>query len=219
MSERGEEMVRRQLEAHGIVSAAVLDAMRRVPREAFVPAALRASAYEDRALPISYGQSISQPFVVARMVEALDLAPSARVLEIGTGSGYAAAVLAEIAAEVVTVERLEPLATEARERLAALGYRNVEVVVGDGSGGWPARAPYDGILVSAGAPALPTSLVGELAPGGRLVIPVGARPGEQRLLGLVKEEDGTLREERLGAVRFVPLVGDEGWPDDAGAER
>jgi protein-L-isoaspartate(D-aspartate) O-methyltransferase len=206
-----ERMVQRQVEDRGVRDPRVLAAMRAVPREAFVPSALRAEAFDDRALPIAEGQTISQPYVVAAMVEALSVAPGDRALEVGTGSGYAAAVLARLAAHVFTIERHAALARGAAERLRALDVRNVTVRTGDGSLGWPEEAPFDAILVSAGAGAVPPSLLDQLAPGGRLVIPVGASPVEQRLLRVQKGADGRVEETWLGGVRFVPLVGAEGW--------
>ncbi|MFV1958528.1 MAG: protein-L-isoaspartate(D-aspartate) O-methyltransferase [Planctomycetota bacterium] len=215
---RREAMVRRQIERRGIRDPRVLEAMRRVPREAFVPPALRDQAFDDGALPIAGGQTISQPYVVALMVEAMETGPQDRVLEVGTGSGYAAAVLAEIAREVVGVERIPTLVEEARDRLACLGYEGVEVVQGDGSLGWPARAPYDAILVSAGAPDVPEALLGQLAEGGRLVLPVGASTWDQRLVRVTADGRGGWRRETLGGVRFVPLLGEQGWPADRDGE-
>lgn len=208
------DMVRNQVERRGIRDTRVLHAMERVPREAFLPAAMRHRAYEDCALPIACGQTISQPYVVGRMCEALRLDEGARVLEVGTGSGYAAAILAEIAETVDTVERHEALADAARERLAGLGYGGVRVHVGDGSVGWPEHAPYDAILVSAGAPDVPPALEGQLALGGNLVLPVGSSPYDQELLRVHRIASEKLTRTRLGAVRFVPLYGAEGWSDD-----
>lgn len=211
-SER-EAMVRQQLEARGIRDPRLLEAMRTVPREHFVPRPFRWRAFDDCALPIADGQTISQPYVVAAMIEALELSPASRVLEIGTGSGYAAAVLAELAAEVVTVERIESLAVAARARLVRLGYDRVLVVHGDGSLGWPGAAPYDAILVSAGAPDVPPSLEAQLADAGRMVLPLGHSPLDQVLVRLTRQPHGAFRREVLGGVRFVPLVGREGWPE------
>ncbi len=204
------DWVDEQLAARGIVDARVLGAMRRVPRDAFVPESARHDAYADRALPIGSGQTISQPFMVAAMTEALRLTGSERVLEVGTGSGYQAAVLAEIAREVVTIERVPLLAESARARLAALGYTNVDVVVGDGTLGWPAAAPYDAMLVAAGAPRAPATLTAQLAPeGGRLVIPIGPRE-QQWLTAITRDGDRLVETRSIGCV-FVPLVGAEGW--------
>ena len=211
-------MVREQLRSRGITDARVLAAFGAVPREAFVDERLVGSAYDDPPLPIGHGQTISQPYVVALMAEALALQPADTVLEVGAGSGYAAAILSLLVGRVVAVERLRPLADEARERLAALGYRNVEVHHGDGSRGWPPAAPFDAVLVSAGAERVPPALADQLAVGGRLVIPVGG-PGYQELLRLVKTDAGELREERLGGVVFVPLIASPEPPaDDAPAD-
>ena len=211
------DMVRNQVERRGIRDTGVLRALEQVPREAFVPEGIRHRAYEDSALPIACGQTISQPYVVGRMCEALGLEPHARVLEVGTGSGYAAAVLAELAETVDTVERFEELAAAARERLRQLGVGNVRIHVGDGSVGWPEHAPYDAILVSAGAPDVPPALLRQLAVGGNLVLPLGPSPYDQDLVRVRRVDDDLLRRTRLGGVRFVPLVGAEGWSDeDAG---
>jgi protein-L-isoaspartate(D-aspartate) O-methyltransferase len=206
-AEQRERMVRRDIEARGVRDERVLAAMRRVPRELFVPERVRDSAYEDGALPIGGHQTISQPYVVAWMVDALALSDSARVLEVGTGSGYGAAVLAEIAQEVVTIERLAELAELAREVLQSLHYDNVLVVVGDGSLGHPDRAPYDGICVTAAAPVIPPTLLDQLADHGRLVMPVGDRSGQE--LTVVERDGDRLRQQTVGGVRFVPLIGDE----------
>lgn len=210
------KMVTVQLEARGIRDTNVLDAFRSVPREAFVPETLREVAYEDAALPISEEQTISQPYIVALTVEALGLRGAERVLEVGTGSGYAAAILGELATEVFTIERLEPLARTAAETLARLGYENVHVILGDGTLGWAERAPYDAIAVAAGGPEVPRALLSQLALGGRLVIPVG-RADSQLLLRVTRAGREDYREERLTQVRFVPLVGEQGWPDDDAA--
>ena len=199
-----------QLRREGAASEVVLGAIARVPREVFVPLELRHRAYEDEALPIDAGQTISQPTVVAHMTEALALTPQSRVLEIGTGSGYQSAVLAELASEVITIERHAMLAEQARETLRYLGYDNVRVVVGDGTLGCPDTAPYDAIIVTAAAPVVPTRLADQLSPGGRLVAPVGGR-SDQQLLLIRKDERGQLSESTLGYVRFVPLIGQDGW--------
>lgn len=208
-----QEMVERQIAARGIDSPPVLEAMRRVPREAFVPPSMREFAYEDAPLPIAESQTISQPYIVALMTDALHLVQGDRVLEVGTGSGYAAAVLGEIAERVHTIERHEQLAAQARAVLAQLGYDNVEVIVGDGSEGWPQAAPYEGIVVAAGGPAVPESLKRQLAVGGRLVIPVGASAQRQSLIRITRVSENEYREEGLGEVRFVPLIGTGGWKD------
>jgi protein-L-isoaspartate(D-aspartate) O-methyltransferase len=200
-----------QLVARGIRDARVLDAMRRVPRHEFVQQDVQPLAYADRALPIGDGQTISQPYMVAAMTEALRLVGHERVLEVGTGSGYQAAILAELAREVVSIERRPELAEAARERLALLGYSNVRVIVGDGSVGYPDGAPYEAILVAAASPRVPESLKHQLADGGRLVIPVGS-PEEQRLTVVNREGASYLESVHEGCV-FVPLVGAEGWPE------
>lgn len=207
------EMVERQLIGRGIADAGVLQAFREVPREAFVPRKLEEFAYQDAPLPIGDGQTISQPYVVALTVQALGLKGGERVLEIGTGSGYAAAVLGRLAAQVFTIERRESLAVQARERLARLGYHNVTVLQRDGTLGWPEDAPYDAIAVAAGGPEVPKALLEQLAPGGRLVIPVGSDQDSQTLMRVTRDEDGGFREESLADVRFVPLIGEQGWPD------
>ncbi len=212
------EMVKQQIARRGVHDPRVLKAMENVPRHAFVPEAIRHRAYEDGALSIACGQTISQPFVVATMVAALKLRAGARVLEVGAGSGYAAAVLAEVAAEVYAIERFEELAIQARGTLERTGYGGVELRCGDGTLGWPEHAPYDGILVSAGAPDVPPSLEAQLAVGGSLVLPVGPSRLDQALVRVTRREDGTMTRTRLSGVRFVPLVGAEGWAsdDDAG---
>jgi protein-L-isoaspartate(D-aspartate) O-methyltransferase len=187
-----------------------------VPRETFVPERLAEFAYDDTPLPIAEQQTISQPYVVALMAEALELGPGDRVLEIGAGSGYAAAVLSRIAREVWTVERHASLAREARERMGRLGYGNVQVVHGDGTLGWPERAPYDAIVVAAGGPEVPPALLDQLAPGGRLVIPIGPDPRTQSLVRVRRRPDGGHVREELGGVRFVPLIGAQGWNEGAG---
>ena len=194
----------------GIHDAEVLRAIREVPREAFLPPELREFAYQDAPLPIGEDQTISQPFVVALMAQAARLGPEDTVLDVGTGSGYAAAVFSRIARDVYTIERLPGLASTAEVRLAEMDYDNVHVRLGDGTLGWPEAAPFDAILVAAASPEPPQSLLGQLAPGGRLIIPVGEIPREQRLV-CVERRDGAFVRTDLGAVRFVPLVGAEGW--------
>lgn len=201
-------MVQRDLVTRGVVDPRVLDAMRTVPRDRFVERHLASVAYEDHPLRIGKGQTISQPYMVAVMAEMAELTPSSRVLEIGTGSGYGAAVLGEVAGDVWTIERHEGLATEARERLEALGYDNVHVVEGDGTLGLPDGAPFDAIVVTAGAIEVPSTLVDQLAEGGRLIVPVG-RGGHQSLLRVRRTGDETVVED-LGAVAFVPLIGEGG---------
>ncbi|TAH39603.1 MAG: protein-L-isoaspartate(D-aspartate) O-methyltransferase [Planctomycetota bacterium] len=199
-----QRMVSEQVEARGVRDARVLEAMRRVPRHAFVPAELRAEAYADHPLPIGHGQTISQPYIVAFMTEALGLRGGEKVLEIGTGSGYQAAVLAEIAGEVFTIEIVEPLARAAEQRLREHGYHNVRVRAGDGYQGWPEAAPFDAVIVTAAPERVPQPLLDQLRPGGRLVIPVGG--AWQELILLEKTAQG-LRERRLLPVRFVPMTG------------
>jgi len=190
----------------------VLDAMARVPRELFVPRSSRHLAYEDRPLPIGEGQTISQPFIVALMTQALELVGTEKVLELGTGSGYQAAILAELAREVITVERLPRLALSARRTLSKLGYTNVKVHLARRNLGWPAEAPYDAIVVTAGAPRIPKELIDQLVVGGRLVIPVGSR-WEQDLLQIIKHEQG-MTINNLTPCRFVPLIGEEAWDEE-----
>jgi protein-L-isoaspartate(D-aspartate) O-methyltransferase len=204
-----QQMVERQLRARDIVDERVLEAMARVPRELFVPESERPRAYSDAALPIGHGQTISQPYMVARIAEALALRPGERVLDVGTGSGYQAAVLAELGADVVTIERIPELAESARASLAAAGYDGVDVRIGDGTLGVPELAPFDAIAVAAAAPAFPQTLYDQLRPRGRLVVPVG---GErvQRLEVIVRSPEGPAVVHSVPC-RFVPLVGEEGF--------
>jgi protein-L-isoaspartate(D-aspartate) O-methyltransferase len=204
-------MVSEQLERRGIRDPRVLDAMRNVPRHLFVPPERQASAYEDQALPIGDGQTISQPYMVAIMTEALSIAAGARVLEIGTGSGYQAAILAVLAREVITIERRPGLAAAAGRRLASLGFTNVTIVVADGSVGYPGAAPYDAVLATAGAPQVPASLRTQLADGARLVVPVGSAFHQD--LVVIERRGETFVESRGEGCVFVPLVGREGWPE------
>lgn len=204
-------MLEEQIGRRGIRSQRVLSAMERVPRHLFVPEDLLAHAYEDRALTIGGGQTISQPFMVAAMTEYLELEGCERVLEIGTGSGYQAAVLADLAKEVFTIERDESLASSARERLSSLGYDNVRVILGDGTPGSPKHAPFDVLLVAAAATAIPPPLLEQLAEGGRLVMPVG--DSEKQMLMRIRKNGGKVREERLFTCQFVPLRGRYGWPE------
>jgi protein-L-isoaspartate(D-aspartate) O-methyltransferase len=194
-----------ELRRRGITDQAVLRAMDEVPREHFVEPHHAAAAYANQALPIACGQTISQPYVVAYMTERLAVRPEHKVLEVGTGSGYQAAVLSRLAREVVSVERYRTLAETARARLATLGYRNVEVVVGDGLNGLPVRAPFDRIIVTAAAESIPQALTGQLADGGIMVLPLGPHSGSQALVRLTKTEAGIGREDLI-AVRFVPLL-------------
>lgn len=208
-------MVRRQIAGRGIRDELVLAAMEAVPRHLFVPYELRAHAYEDTPLPIGDRQTISQPYIVAAMIEALQLDRRARVLEIGTGSGYAAAILGEIADEVYTVERFPDLADEAQRAIDAAGFRNVHIRVGDGTLGWPDRAPYDAILVDAVGPVVPNSLKAQLAIGGRLVMPLEGSKKRQELVRVIRDLARDYHIEPLMEVRFVPLIGAEGFAGEA----
>ena len=209
LAERRARMVEQQLRSRDVVDERVLAAMGRVPRELFVPPGLRDRAYEDAALPIGAGQTISQPYMVARICEALELKGEERVLDVGTGSGYQAAVLAELAAEVDTIERIPELGERARATLEQAGYGRVRVHVGDGSRGLPGRAPFDAIAVAAAAPDLPRTLYEQLEPRGRLVVPVGRR-GMQRLEVIVRSPEGPA-VLRTVSCRFVPRLGEEGF--------
>ena len=199
-----------ELRRHGIGDERVLDALRRVPRDRFVPESIQDQAWANTALPIGAGQTISQPYIVALMTQALKLGGTERILEIGTGSGYQTAVLAELAAEVISLERHAILARAAESLLHEMGYRAIRIVIGDGTLGWPESAPYDRIVVTAGAPRIPKPLLDQLEPeGGRIVIPIG-HIRDQRLVAL-ERRGGRFVEENLGPVRFVPLVGRAGW--------
>lgn len=209
-----DHMVDVQLARRGIRDSRVLDAMRRVPRERFLEAGFEEFAYEDGALPIASGQTISQPYIVAAMIEAAELKPADKVLEVGTGSGYAAAITSQLAKIVHTVERHGSLARTAAERLAALGYTNCIVHTGDGTRGLPDEAPFDAILVTAGGPSVPDALKRQLAVGGRLVIPVGTFEDKQSLLRITRRTATDYDEETFGAVRFVPLIGEQGWAEN-----
>lgn len=205
-----ERMVRDQIEARGVTDPEVLRAMRKVPRHLFVEEALIPQAYEDHPLPLGEGQTISQPYVVAWMTALLAVTPGLRVLEIGTGSGYQAAVLAELGAWVFTVERVAALYETARERLTAMGYRKVRFKLDDGTLGWPEEAPFDRIVVTAGGPRIPEPLLAQLADPGRMVIPVGPSRRSQAL-HVVRKENGRILARKLGEVAFVDLVGAHGW--------
>lgn len=207
------QMIDYQLASRGLSDQAVLDALYAVPREEFVPTELVEFAYQDSPLPIEASQTISQPYIVALMTAALELKPGDRVLEVGTGSGYAAAVLAEIAADVYTIERHEILAVTADKRLKDLCYENINVLYGDGTLGWPEHAPFDAIIVAAGGPKVPNTLKEQLAIGGRMVIPVGGSLNTQTLLRIRRIDENEFTEEDLGGVRFVPLIGAAGWED------
>lgn len=206
------QMVHEQIEGRGITDAAVLRAMRSVPREAFVDAAMADFAYDDAALPIDDGQTISQPFVVATMLQAAEIGAGDKVLEVGIGSGYAAALMAQMASRVYGIERHPRLAQRAGERFEALGIGNIELRVGDGSVGWPDAAPFDVISVAAGAPEVPAALKAQLAIGGRLVMPVGDAHAQQ-LVQLRRRGADAFEQRTLYAVRFVPLIGEQGWAE------
>jgi protein-L-isoaspartate(D-aspartate) O-methyltransferase len=201
-----QRMAQQQLRARGINDGRVLAAMEKVPREEFVPANSRAASYEDGPLPIGYGQTISQPYIVAFMTEQLQPKPSDRVLEIGTGSGYQAAILAELVKQVYTVEIVEPLAKNAETTLQRLSYKNVHVKVGDGYKGWPEEAPFDAIIVTCAPDKVPQPLVDQLKDGGRMIIPVGERFAQE--LYLLEKKNGQLKESVTLSVRFVPMVGE-----------
>jgi protein-L-isoaspartate(D-aspartate) O-methyltransferase len=206
-----ERMVERQLRGRGVRDEAVLTAMNDVPREAFVAPSFAEAAYEDTPLPIAVGQTISQPYVVGLMIEALELQANDVALEVGSGSGYAAAVMSRICRQVYGVERHAELVEASRRALAELGYENVEIIHADGTLGLPERAPFDAILVSAGGPAIPSALREQLAVGGRMIIPVGEATNIQRLVRAKRTSDTDWPEDDLGPVAFVPLVGEQGW--------
>ncbi len=205
------QMVDRQIAGRGVRDPRVLETMRAIPREAFVSERLAEFAYDDSPLPIAEEQTISQPYVVALMAEALEIRPQDKVLEIGAGSGYAAAVLSHLGREVYAVERHESLARDAEERLLRLGYSNVHIHQSDGTLGWSEHAPYDAIVVAAGGPDVPPALLDQLAEGGRLVIPIGPDPRNQDLVRVRRRAEGCTVREVLGPVRFVPLIGAQGW--------
>ena len=209
-----EDMVRYQLARRDIRDERVLAAMREVPRERFVPADWAEEAYDDGTLPIGDDQTISQPYIVALMIQAAELAPGDRVLEVGAGSGYAAAVMSRIARQVIAIERHAGLAAQARDRLAALGYDNIEIIVGDGTRGAVDKAPFNAIIVSAAGPGVPHALQQQLDLAGRLIIPVGDG-GIQRLLKVTRTGATHFQEEDLGEVVFVPLIGEEGWHEES----
>lgn len=208
-----QQMIDKQLVARGLRDQAVLDALNAVPREAFIPTDLTEFAYKDSPLPIEKNQTISQPYIVALMTAALELKSQHRVLEVGTGSGYAAAVLAEICGHVYTLERHKVLADTAQARLEGLGYTNVQVKHGDGTLGWVEQAPFDGIIVAAAGPKVPQMLKEQLAIGGCMVIPVGPSLISQKLLRIRRINKNEFNTEDLGGVRFVPLIGESGWKD------
>ncbi len=206
-------MIERQLQQRGIREPAILEAFRAVPRELFVAAEQAHLAYGDHPLPIEAGQTISQPYIVALMIAAAEIGPGDRVLEVGAGSGYAAAVIGQMAARVTAVERKDELAEIAGGRIGQLGLANVEIVAGDGTFGLERAAPVDALLVAASGSHVPEALVAQLAPGGRLVMPLGAPAGSQTLVRVRQGSDGSLERDSLGAERFVPLIGAEGWSD------
>ena len=210
-----EEMVDRQIAGRGVRDRRVLGVLRELPREQFIEPALARQAYEDGPLSIGSGQTISQPFIVALMAEALGLVGSERVLEIGTGSGYGAAVLARLAREVYTVERHSELADAAAARLAAMGFVNIHVITGDGTLGLPESAPFEAIAVTAAGPRVPPGLLAQLSLGGRLIMPVGEDPENQRLVRVDRRGEQEFRSADLGGVAFVPLVGEQGWSSEA----
>lgn len=201
-----ERMVKTQIEARGVRDEKVLEAMRKVPRHKFVPENLHNSAYDDTPLPIGAGQTISQPYIVALMTECLKLDGEEKVLEIGTGSGYQAAVLAELAGQVYSIEIVQSLCDEATRRLQDLGYKNVHVMCGDGYQGWPEHAPFDGVIVTAAPSHIPQPLIDQLKPGGRMIIPVG--DWFQELVLITKSKDGRIKKESVIPVRFVPMTGE-----------
>lgn len=207
-----DRMVELQIARRGVRDPRTLAAMRETPRESFAPAELADLAYADSPLPIPCGQSISQPYVVALMIEAAELDSESRVLEVGAGTGYAAAVMGQIAARVYAIERHETLASSAAARMRRLGYDHIELRAGDGSLGWPEAAPFDAIVVSAGGPAAPEALLRQLKVGGRLVMPIGPTKGEQRLMKFTRTPDGFTQRD-LGAVAFVPMIGAGGWSE------
>ena len=213
MTAKRRQLVEDQLIARGIADPRILAAMGKVPRELFVPPIRREWAYEDRPLAIPAAQTISQPYIVAFMIEALRLTGSEKVLEIGAGSGYAAAVLAEVASEVFAIERIGELVEFARANLQATGYTRVHLRHADGTQGWQDEAPFDAILVSAGAPDEPKTLMHQLKIGGRLVVPIGADPSNQELIRITRTGEDSFTREDLTSVRFVPLIGSEGWKD------
>jgi protein-L-isoaspartate(D-aspartate) O-methyltransferase len=212
-AELRERMVERQIAGRGIRHPMILDAFRHVPREEFVSSQYVRQVYGDHPLPIEAGQTISQPYIVALMIEAAGIEPGDRVLEVGAGSGYAAAVMSRIAAEVIAIERKPELAAIATERMQRLGFDNVTIVLGDGTRGCPEHAPFDAILAAASGSHVPQPLVDQLVEGGRLVMPVGSQAWAQQLVKITKLADGRTEREDLGGVRFVPLIGEEGFED------
>jgi protein-L-isoaspartate(D-aspartate) O-methyltransferase len=208
-----EAMVERQLKRRGISEPEILEAFRAVPREAFISDEYAHLAYGDHPLPIEANQTISQPYIVALTIQAAEIKPGDKVLEVGAGSGYAAAVISRIAGRVIGIERQHDLVEVARERLSRLGYDNVEIVEGDGTKGCPAHAPFDAIVAAASGSHVPHSFIEQLRDGGRIVMPLGGAGWVQELIKMTKRPDGTVDRENLGGVRFVPLIGAEGWKD------
>ncbi|QIL03386.1 protein-L-isoaspartate(D-aspartate) O-methyltransferase [Sphingomonas sinipercae] len=207
-------MVQRQIADRGIEDTRILDAFREVPRELFVSIEQAARAYDDHPLPIECGQTISQPYIVALMIEAAGVKAGDRVIEVGAGSGYATAILSQIAGEVFAIERHPELADLARDRLRRLGYNNAHIAAGDGTLGWPEAAPFDAIFAAASGSHIPEPLLEQLAPGGRLVMPIGAAAAGQTLVRVTRTAEGRIVEDELCPVRFVPLIGREGWSED-----
>jgi len=211
-----EEMVLRQIQARGVKNTRVLEAMRVIPRHLFIQQAYAKEAYNDYPLPINGGQTISQPYIVGLMTELLNPGPGDKILEIGTGSGYQAAILAACGAKVITIERIEFIAKQAEENLKKAGVSDITIILGDGTAGYPKEAPYNGIIITAGTPQIPAPLISELAPGGRLVAPVGEET-IQELIRLTRNNNKIITE-KFGAVRFVPLIGEYGWEEDKTGE-
>jgi len=209
-----EAMVERQLKRRGIGEKLILDAFLEVPRECFISEEYAHLAYGDHPLPIEANQTISQPYIVALMIQAAGIGLRDKVLEVGAGSGYAAAVISRIAGKVIGIERQHELVDVARQRMERLGFDNLEIVEGDGTKGWPEEAPYDAILAAASGSHVPKPLIDQLAPGGRIVMPLGSPGWVQELVKVTKRPDGTTTQENLGGVRFVPLIGEEGWKND-----
>ena len=208
-----EAMVERHLRRRGITEKPILDAFLEVPREAFISDEYAHLAYGDHPLPIEAGQTISQPYIVALTIQAAEIRAGDKVLEVGAGSGYAAAVISRIAARVIAIERQHDLVEIASERIQRLGYDNVEILEGDGTRGCPDEAPFDAIVAAASGSHVPKAFVAQLTPGGRIVMPVGDPGWAQELIKVTKQQDGILKQENLGGVRFVPLIGEEGWSD------
>jgi len=206
-----ERMIERQIAARGLDDPLLLNAFRAVPREDFISGDFADHAYQDSPLPIESGQTISQPYIVALTIDAAGIKPGHKVLEVGAGSGYAAAVISRIAGSVIAIERHHQLVESARTRMRQLGYSNVEIVEGDGTLGWAKEAPFDAIVAAASGSHVPQSWIAQLKPGGRIVMPIGEPHGAQSLIKVTKQDDGTFRHEDLGGVRFVPLIGAEGF--------